>query len=285
MTLSHYIQQFVNNPTLCNLFQVLAVDTWDRLDYVYKSHYLRGTNEVTITENLLYYTQKYLDYYGKSQIRIEEATNEPVHGNDLLIYIQSSNMHYHAFAVQAKKVYVDERYWAFSGTYSQLHNLIRYAQNIGGIPLYLLYNHATKEPRDFITCGINHDWNQFGCSLSSAFYVQRKFTETYPDGRPKMIIPHFNDFHPDNAIPWMAIVCCDSFVDCPDFKKVVYLPEFPLKEYTLEQLLKPDEWISLNKRKRIKEKVYTLDIGIHKEIEKFAPRFRLIISIKPGEKA
>ncbi|HKZ42729.1 MAG TPA: hypothetical protein VJ044_17330, partial [Candidatus Hodarchaeales archaeon] len=147
---------------------------------------------------------------------------------------------------------------------------------IGGLPLYLLYNFASRPSRTFTNCGVTHDWNQFGCSFASAFYVEQLCVHRYRNGQPYLSIPYFNDFHPANAIPWIKIACC-PWLDSKTISQIVKPPPgYPLKGQNLGELISSTHWINVTERERI-----ALDYKAGQgELKAFAPRFRLFLSIE-----
>ena len=74
------------NPNLCDLFKLLAIETWKRIEYAYIKERIK-VYETTLTQNLIFSINAYSDQYGLN-IDIFEATDEKTNGNDLELIIK-----------------------------------------------------------------------------------------------------------------------------------------------------------------------------------------------------
>ena len=57
-------REFYINKSLCNLFKLLAVETWKRLEFIYMKPYIK-LYETTITQNHLPINRRLKKYPGK----------------------------------------------------------------------------------------------------------------------------------------------------------------------------------------------------------------------------
>src|SRR5688572_6394868 len=80
--------QFNLNPNLCNFLQLVAYDTWKRIEFTRTRNGLK-IFETTITQNILYEFRIYTDLFPTIPIRMFEAINEPMNGNDIELIIQT----------------------------------------------------------------------------------------------------------------------------------------------------------------------------------------------------
>jgi hypothetical protein len=63
--------QFTANPNLCDLFKLLSIETWKRIEYSYSRARVK-VFETTITQNLIFSINAYKDQFGLD-IEILEA--------------------------------------------------------------------------------------------------------------------------------------------------------------------------------------------------------------------
>ncbi len=160
----------------------------------------------TLTQNLVFTFQSFVDQYPSLNIVIQEAADEETNGNDLELVLEFPNEGRAFYAVlQAKKIDRNGKYYKLDHG-RQIENLIAYASRQNAIPLYLLYNTVR-----------NGYWNpipqEFGCSLISAqflkdnFYQKRNYKHKDGSITKKWIYPHFNDLHNGFGFPWDELVC------------------------------------------------------------------------------
>lgn len=203
------IIRFNHSPTLCNFLQLLAHDVWKRIEFARTRKGLK-IFETTITQNILYELRVYCELYPSIPIQMFESFDESRNGNDIEFLFQTSEGFIN-FPVQSKIIYKNDEYVSMDHR-NQLNDLIAYANSIGGIPLYLLYNYFsdTNFTHNENLCGINYSKEQFGCSLISAHYLRDNYAmkRIRKNGNPKWRIPGFTDLHPSVAVPWFLIGCC-----------------------------------------------------------------------------
>jgi hypothetical protein len=212
-TFTDLFKKLKDNLTLSNFLQLVAFDTWKRVEF---GRTRKGFKvyETTITQNILYQFCIFSDLFPEVPIRMFEAKNERHDGNDIELIIRTSKGCV-IFPIQAKIIYGTGDYPAMDHG-DQINNLIRYANSIGGVPLYLLYNYYPDSKSEFhfnnTLCGINYTIEQFGCSLVSAHYLRKEFAfkEIDRNGNKKWNIPKFKDLHSSVAVPWFVLGCTNS---------------------------------------------------------------------------
>jgi hypothetical protein len=273
--------QFNMRPTLCNFLQLVAYDTWKRIEFTRTRNGLK-IFETTITQNILYEFRVYYELYPQIPIRIFEAINEPKNGNDIELLIKTSQGILIA-PLQAKLIYNSNYYNAMEHG-NQINDLISYANSVGGIPLYLLYNYYPDNTfvHNANLCGITYSKEQFGCSIVSANYLLANFAfnRTGRNGNSKWTIPNFTDLHPTIAIPWFVLGCC-RFPETDlnttinllnNSSKTGIVADGKAKTYELSELTNPNHWKPLE--------IKGLDSpSVHKvnESTSFSPKYRIVI--------
>ncbi|MBS1636198.1 MAG: hypothetical protein JST26_09795 [Bacteroidetes bacterium] len=208
------------NPSLCNLFQLLATETWKRLEFSFK-HLKKDVHEPTITQNLVFNINAFAQKYGFNII-FEESTNEATNGNDLELVLYYDDSEYVFYApIQAKRVKSNGEYKSFPYK-DQILKLIAYAQKWNGFPLYLFYNYSDLNPTQktsllsFTDCHDKIDETQYGCTIASAEYLKTTYvTCTTTSGVTKCVTNSgsnltFFDIHPNESFPWNILVCCSE---------------------------------------------------------------------------
>lgn len=194
------------DPGLCNLFKFIASETWNRLAFAYARRE-RSLYETTLTQNLVFTIQSFVQEYPNLNIEILEAADEATNGNDLELILRfpAENKEFYA-AIQAKKIDRNGRYYKLEHG-RQIEHLIAYADSNNAMPLYLLYNSVAKPQFPYPNV------QEWGCSLISAhylrdnYYQKRWFTAKNGQGTWKWKFPHFYDLHPTHALPWHQLVC------------------------------------------------------------------------------
>lgn len=271
-----------NSVSLCNLLQNIANETWERIGFARTRKGLK-IFETTITQNILYEFHKYCDQNPHTPIRMFEAINEPLNGNDIELIIQTSGGYVIA-PLQAKIIYKTDNYPAMDHG-NQINDLITYAKNVGGVPLYLLYNHYLDTfTHNGNLCGIKFSKEQYGCSLVSAYYLLNKFAFNRFDksGNPKWTIPNFIELHPDIAVPWYVLGCCrfskantDSTVNLINNTKVHSVSlKHEIHTYQYEDLNLEQNWKPLNTTR------LNLENDLSKENNsQYLPKYRIILSL------
>lgn len=275
--------QFNNYPTLCNFLQLIAYDTWKRVEFGRTRNGFK-VFETTITQNILYEFCVYCDLYRSIPMRMFEAINEPLNGNDIELIIQTSQGFIIA-PIQAKIIYSTDDYKAMEHG-NQINDLIAYANSVGGVPLYLLYNYYSDPTFTYTgnVCGIQFTKEQFGCSLVNANFLLDNFAFNRIDknGNSKWTIPTFTDLHPSIAIPWFVLGCCRTsstntlatidLISTPSKIKAGLSPDQKVITYKYDELINGNKWKPLE----IKGINFNKDFD---EIEntKFSPRYRIVM--------
>lgn len=277
----HLLIQFNRFPTLCNFLQLVAYDTWQRVKFGRTRNGFK-VFETTITQNILYEFRFYCDLFPMIPMRMFEAINEPLNGNDIELIIQTSQGFIIA-PLQAKIIYNTDNYPAMEHS-NQINDLITYANSVGGVPLYLLYNFYsdnTFNPNGNL-CGIKLTKEQFGCSLVSAHYLLNNFAFNRIDrnGNSKWTIPTFTELHPSVAIPWFVLGCCRNSVTSTldtinlinNSQKTGVGLEQKITTYKYEDLFNGANWKPLE----LKGLNFSKDF-IESENKKFTPKYRIVL--------
>jgi hypothetical protein len=279
---SNLINNFGKKPTLCSLLQLLAVETWNRIEF---SRTRKGLKifETTITQNILFEFLKFKELFPRIPISMFEAHNEPVNGNDIELVIRT-NSGYILSPLQAKIIYNSNKYFSMAHG-NQINDLIGYANNIGGVPLYLLYNYVPSHIgiKSSRLCGIDYSKEQFGCSLISAHFLKEKFAfkRKMKDGNHKWKIPSFSDLHPLFAIPWFILGCCrnnSSDLDATinllmNTKNIEAKSKFKIRSYTYNELLSDNRWKPMMLRD-----LDAIPPEIEDEDTTFKPKYRIVLN-------
>jgi hypothetical protein len=203
--------RFTTSPNLCDLFKLLSIETWKRIEYAYLKPRIK-VFETTVTQNLIFTINAFNDQYGLN-IDVLEALDEKTNGNDfeLIIRFPNDGIEYYA-PIQAKKVYRNGKYLSMDHGV-QIESLINYASANNAKPLYLLYNFAASPLRSGITLTVPSELT--GCTLISAehLFTNHYNNRTKRDGSLAWHIPHFYDLNPRYAFPWHEIVCPSTAAD------------------------------------------------------------------------
>lgn len=275
--------QFNQFPTLCNFLQLVSYDTWKRIEFARTRNGLK-IYETTITQNILYEFRVYCELFPSIPIRMFEAINEPLNGNDIELVLQTSQGFIIA-PLQAKLIYSSDHYNAMEHG-NQINDLIAYANSIGGIPLYLLYNYHSDN--NFIynssLCNVIFTKEQFGCSLVSAQYLRNNFAfnRTDRNGNSKWTIPSFSDLHPNIGVPWFVLGCCRSpFTDTAATVRLITNPpkggidfQQNIQIYQYEEIINSNQWKPLD----IKGLDFSKDY-IETNETKFSPKYRIVMFV------
>jgi hypothetical protein len=273
--------QFNNSPNLCNLLQLISFEIWQRVKFG-RTKVGYKVFETTITQNVIFEIYSYSQYHPNIPIKVYEAINEPANGNDIELIIQTRNGYIIA-PLQAKIIYKTNNYPSMDHG-NQINDLISYANRIGGIPLYLLYNFFS-DPKFVIKhtkCNVKYGKEQFGCSLVNANYLLNNFAfkKKNKNGDTKWIIPKFIDLHHSIALPWFILgCCCDSSNEnlnmaslIETLMKPIDYEEEKVKTYKLHELIKNDMWkpFEINEP-NFKEPIYEM------AYTKYIPRYRIVL--------
>jgi len=179
-SLINQFNNFIKSPTLCNLFQYLENDVWERINFV-RSHKNLKIYETTVTQNLLFDINFIKLLYPNLPISIYEARDENTNGNDIELYIFTNNKGVF-FPTQAKILYKNGSYQTIAHG-NQINDLITYAYNNNGYPLYLLYNYSAHFALSNTICNISFTEKQYDCSIISANYIKNKYAWVKPNNK------------------------------------------------------------------------------------------------------
>lgn len=259
----------------CSLLRELSQETWNRIQFS-RSRYGLKVYEVTITQNLIYEINRNSI---TSNISIFEAIDEKTNGNDIELFVQTTNG-FLFFPIQSKIIYKSQNYPKMEHG-NQIHDLMNYASSNGGVPFYLLYNFSPgfsfKNNINSISCSAS----DFGCSLIEANYLLRNyaFQRTDRNGNSRWIIPTFTELHPYHAIPWFIPFCLGQ--NEPD-KKKIFKEVFQtisdealstMKIYSSSEIEEDREWVPIDTTKEKYEDKIRED---YQGETKFSPKFRLV---------
>lgn len=253
--------RFTTDPNLCDLFKLLSIETWKRIEYAYLKPGIK-VFETTITQNLIFSINAYNDQYDLN-IDIFEALDEKTNGNDfeLIIRFPNDGLEYYA-PIQAKKVYRNGKYTSMDHGV-QIQSLIDYANANDAKPFYLLYNFTTTPLSNGIT--LTTPTELTGCTLVPAEHLFRHHynQRINRNGEVAWIIPDFYDLNPDYAFPWHEIVCPTTVNDfynklkakgIIDNNQVLKVEELVMENSNLKQGFYPinsfketDGWTSIKK--------------------------------------
>ena len=130
-------------------------------------------------------------------------------GADLLVAVRHQARSWYLLALQAKKLYPDDRYRMLNRvteSLDQLGKLEEFARQLPALPLYLLYNHSdTAKPSDHWHCQTTaFDECQLGCTLVPSWHIRRMLRRPPP---PR----DFDSAHKvKQARPWRCAFDCRS---------------------------------------------------------------------------
>lgn len=132
---------------------------------------------------------------------------EALCGADLFVAVRHRTGRWSRFALQAKKLYPNDRYPMLNGgprCASQLRKLERFARQLHALPLYLLYNHSnTVQPSEHWHCPRDFDMGQLGCTLVPSWHIRQMICRPPPR--------NFDQAHKvSQSRPWRCAF------DCPD---------------------------------------------------------------------
>ena len=277
---------FQKSLSLCDFFQLLSIDTWERIKFARTRKGLK-IYETTITQNLLFELNRTKEFVNSKKgpnfwnFNIYEAVNERANGNDVELYLPF-NGGYLLFPIQAKLInhkgykrkkmndgdYKSMDHLVSSIGQQQIDSLIKYASNKRGLPLYLLYNYVNDIFKSKPICDVDVTIEQYGCSIISADHIYNNY---YSGGI--WTIPKFSDLHPTPAMPWFVLVCCFlSKEKLNEYFPSEQLKISKLKTYSKQEITAEGEWkIFETKTISYQEYVNNPDqLG-------FIPKFRIVL--------
>ena len=141
-------------------------------------------------------------------LRPTEKRAEASCGADLLVVVRHQARSWSLLALQAKKLYGDDRYRMLNRvteSLNQLEKLEEFARQFHALPLYLLYNHSNtvSEPHHW-HCQKDFDECQMGCTLVPSWHIRRMLCRPPP---PR----DFDSAHKvQQARPWRCAFDCQS---------------------------------------------------------------------------
>ena len=295
--LVQYYQEYENHKDIVSFIKFFSVSTWQRIGFVRSQDNLK-MHETTITQNLLFQFRILASLYPQT-IKMFEAKNEKVNGNDIEIYIWTGR-NYVAFPCQAKVSYKNskrqwnqpERYKAIDHLVGkkkgagkqQIDSLIAYAKSKRGLPIYLFYNFCLHRPTiNGIIKATSNDIELYGCSFANAEQIK----DTYVTGIQWDCIPSFADIHPSMAAPFYQLFeLINNAPLLPSAGRSVLAGEGNLEEvlsrlrrYNLDELAANDYWVPVTETaelpvRRSQDRVRTND----EQANEFNPAFRIIFT-------
>ena len=133
---------------------------------------------------------------------------EAAYGADLLVAVRHQTRRWSLLALQAKKLYPDDRYRMLNRvteSLDQMERLEEFARQFHALPLYLLFNHSNSvSASHHWHCQKAFDKGQLGCTLVPSWHIRRMLRRPPP---PR----DFDSAHKvEQARPWRCAF------DCPD---------------------------------------------------------------------
>lgn len=197
-----YLKLFQKSLQLKDWLAYFSAITYEKLDKYKKYPSILSVGEVCINELFI---DTILDAITKYNlpIRFFHAKDETSNGNDFEILLPFDKRHYLLFPCQAKKLYKNKRYKAIQhpvgeNKQEQILYLLDYAKEVGGFPLYFLYNYV---PDDFTFKKYSgYEKELLGCTMISAFHLRDNYLQS--NQRMKQI--SFSDIHPP-AVPLVKL--------------------------------------------------------------------------------
>lgn len=283
--------QASNTLNLCNFLQSISQETWNRIQFAHSKKNFK-TFETTITQNILYNLHVFSTNNPHIPIKMFEAVDEPLNGNDIEFIIKTSNG-YLVSPLQAKIIYQKKYDYPAMEHGNQINDLISYANSLGGVALYLLYNFypdKTFKPHTKI-CNIELIPADYGCTLISAQYLSRNFAFNRIDknGNRKWAIPSFIQLHPNIAVPLLIVGCCEiknlTAVDVAKLLTNSTVDISKIKTYQIDELINSLDWKAFELKSFDKSYNSIPDIEFNlfndetkdPSNSKFQPKYRIVI--------
>lgn len=257
----------------CQFFRFLSQSIWSRIDLARRSGF--AVSETTVTENILF--EIYKEEIFSSSVRIYQSLDEAANGNDLEIAIRSSSG-FIKLTAQCKILKKSGRYDSIYHR-NQIHDLVAYARDKKGIPIYIFYNFykgAFTMPETL--CDVDLVADDYGMTFCNAHDLKAGYATRGLDakGFQKWKIPNFNDLHPSLCQPFFKLACCiDSSATPEDIRRATGDSISDISTYSLEELQNDPWWIPLSDESYSSLPSYSrASTGQEK---KFNPRFRILI--------
>lgn len=199
-------------PNLCDLFKLLSIETWKRIEYAYLKSGIK-VFETTITQNLLFEINALSDQFDLD-INIFEAVDENRNGNDLELIIRYPKEGTEFYTpIQGKKVYRNQTYGSIDHG-NQIETLLNYALEKRSTAFYLFYNYTPSGINGWVSpC----DLSLFGCSMVNANFIRDNYynKKTKRNGSKGWIIPTLQKLIP-KSFPWHELVCPSNPIQLSD---------------------------------------------------------------------
>ena len=188
--------------------ELIAEDTWQRVKESW-DHGVR-LGEETLTDLLILDFMRFKpSHYKLFQINKKEEARI---GADLEIRLHAGENQAAVFAVQAKKLYQSRRYERLnakvkSSGSSQMDTLEAYSQEVGALPLYLLYNYMDqRDMQPYWHCCQCLDERQLGCTLVPSWTIRQAISNHG--------CRNFDWIHKScDALPWRCLFDCPKGSD------------------------------------------------------------------------
>jgi len=254
-------------------------------------------SETTITEQLIFDFQ-YEATRRPFAIEIFRAKSEQTNGNDLELFVETSNG-YILYPCQAKIIGKRDKYHHLrykSGANYQIDLLLKYAQKHSGVAGYLFYNYVKDEGthRNLQTFPGQNE-SDYGISWCPAELIKERYFPSVLSKKTtiRSKLPHFNDLHPHDAVPFPEMVCSvlnaalDSLSGMQ--KMAEPLPNH-IRFYTSDEIDKMGDWDALPKRASIgfihprNDLLGKVTRPIAHNSNSFQPAYRIVISQSPAPK-
>ena len=278
MTASDFIKEF-------------SAKTWSDIRFARNKKGIIRLGEVTLTQNLIL-SIAYQYHNFPKYVYLFEAINEKANGNDIELFIRNGMGKLIAYPCQAKIVdkTPNEIYSQINhsnkSSHLQINALLKYSRELGGFPLYLLYNYSKAAL--FQQKLLKEVADSYGCSYVPASYLKHRYCPSSVWQKP---LPSFKDLHPLIGKPFYRLFELGS----KSLKEIVVeltgfdadpskLIDWPIREYTLDELHSDKAWEAINYFQDLADigKVFNRDDRIrdqnnsNEESNVFSPKYRLV---------
>jgi len=293
--------------SVCAWASIYSSYVWNKIGFM-RSLSRGRIAEPTLTQDLVFQFH-YMADGSELPVKLYEAWDESANGNDLEFFIEKGNGYLH-LPMQAKLISADGKYHKLhhkvAGKY-QIDLLLDYANKHGAIPLYLLYNHSVsaalecemtdykpvKKDEDLFNSEEGVHLEEFGCSIVSAKHLKELYCTPPRTRKPNNTwkTPDFRDLHPNPALPFSSLFCGlvkEPVENWPTLLHLERLPTLTLHDH--QAITDENYWrdtAPLASVSGITEtyQEFLLDMPTQeKEIKKFHPKFRIVISQTTGKK-
>lgn len=272
----------IKNADLKSFFRHFSILTWNKLGFSFYKNRLK-IYETTITQDLLF---QFMLLEKESNLAIElfESNLEETNGNDLEILIETEKG-YIMLPCQAKIIKRgSNKYTMINHSVKnkyQIELLLEYGLKKKGAPIYLFYNFCDNIEWIYeVSKEIKFDISEYGCSFVLAENISSIISINIDGNKKAYKIPSFIDIHPKLAKPFhfMTNLIGNSQYILELFGKETY--NF-IKYYNRDELLEDELWHNMIPTPHIGkiEPSLTKEFIEDEIMDKFSPRFRIILSI------